>query len=300
MDENGKNQSLLLKEQGIDLRLPVWLSNIEILFTKVNKQKKKCSIYIMDINKKSQVRLTEEETIRALVCSPDGRKIAFSSNKTERHEIYLVDINEKDCKKLTATSMATYPKAFFPDGKKIIFISGKVEEDSTGYYKKYRDFDICSIDVDRKNIRKLTHIFNKYFLQLSLSPTGERIVYNDFCNDNYEIYVMDKNGNNKKRLTYNSVDDFVPTWSPDGKKIAFISDGMLYLMDPDGKNQVKLTDKTQCYVSYGVWSPDSKKIAFVAEGDIYTIDIDGKNLKNLTNTPDWDESCPSWRPVVKK
>jgi len=200
MDENGKNQSLLLKEQGIDLRSPVWSSNIEILFTKVNKQEGKCSIYIMDTNRRSQVKLTEEGIIRALSYSPDGRKISFSSKRTNRYEIYLMDINEKICEKLTEIPLDEdkYPKVFFPDGKKIIFISSKVTEDNTKYYKEYEDFDIYSIDIDGRNPRKLAHILNKYFFQLSLSPAGEKIVYNDFCNDNYEIFVMDKDGNNKK------------------------------------------------------------------------------------------------------
>jgi len=306
MDENGKNQHILIKvikETGKEASLgsPICsLDGEKILFIlSYNREKEKYSIWVMNTDGTNQVKLISEDSLLgAPIWSPDRSQIAFSSNKTGRYEIYLIDVNKKMCKQLTNTPISKYPKTFFPDGKKIIFISCKVVTNDTGYYKKYSDFDICTIDIDGKNLKKLTHILIKS-PQLSLSPDGEKIVYNDFCNDNYEIFVMDKDGNNKKRLTYNSVDDFVPIWSPDGKKIAFVSDYMLYLMDPDGKNQIKLTDKSQCYVSYGVWSPDSKKIAFVAEGDIYTIDIDGRNLKNLTNTPDWDESCPSWRPIAK-
>jgi len=317
MDENGKNQNILIKviketgkEEG--LGTPICSLNGEkILFIlSHDRKKKKYSIWVMNSDGTNQVELISEDSLLGFpVWSPDGSQIAFSSDKTGEYEIYLIDVNEKTYKKLTDTPISKSPMAFFPDGKKIIFISCKVDKDATGYYKKYRDFDICTIDIDGKNLKKLTntHMPPSEFPKLSLSPDGEKIVYNDFYNDNYEIFIMDKDGNNKKRLTYNSVNDVVPIWSPDGKKIAYVSDGMLYLMDPDGKNQVKLTDKSQCYVSYGVWSPDSKKIAFVGiveemhclQDDIYTIDIDGKNLKNLTNTPDWDETRPSWRPIAK-
>ncbi len=256
---------------------------------------------MIDSEGTNQVKLINEDfKAFAPIISPDGEKIIFSSNKSGRYEVYIINTDGINCRKLTnIPPVDKHPVSYFPDGKRIIFFAGELQIPTPKeYYKEYKDFDIYSIGTNGEGIKKLTHILS-LFWDLSLSPDGKNIVFSEFCNDNYEIFIMDKDGNNKKKLTNNSVRDCASTWSPDGKKIAYVSDGMLYLMNPDGKNQVKLIDKTQCYVSYGVWSPDGKKIAFVAEGDIYTIDIDGKNLKNLTNTPDWDESCPSWRPIAK-
>ena len=135
---------------------------------------------------------------------------------------------------------------------------------------------------------------------------------------NMEIYVMDINGENQQNLTNNRHDDWNPSWSADGKRIAFVSDreghvidgrptSEIYVMDADGKNQLKLTENPG-NDRYPSWSPDSKRITFVSERDngekhphreIYVMDADGKNQQRLTNNHDNDQ-YPSWSPNGKQ
>ena len=112
-----------------------------------------------------------------------------------------------------------------------------------------------------------------------------QIVFTSSRDGNSEIYVMDSDGKNQKRLTRNPKYDTHPSWSPDGQKIVFSSlrkgsKIQLYVMDCDGKNQQRLTDGW--FDMYPSWSPDGQKIAYwslvIADKTpgIYVMDSDGK------------------------
>jgi Tol biopolymer transport system component len=77
-----------------------------------------------------------------------------------------------------------------------------------------------------------------------------------------EIYVMDADGSNQKRLTNNAVEEVYPAFSSDGSKIAFVSarDGNyeIYVMDTDGSNQKRLTNN-DAIDTLPAFSPDGKK-----------------------------------------
>jgi Tol biopolymer transport system component len=78
---------------------------------------------------------------------------------------------------------------------------------------------------------------------------------------------MDPDGTNQTVLTNSPEDNFAPTWSPDGSKIAFsrvLGEGarrQIYVMDADGRNETPVTDDSS-FASEPAWSPDGTKIAF--------------------------------------
>ena len=120
-----------------------------------------------------------------------------------------------------------------------------------------------------------------------------------------EIYVMNADGSDRKSLTDNSVFDVGFSWSPDGRKIAFVSlrDGNveIYVMNADGNEQKRLTNNPAEDALFS-WSPDGKKIAFRSYRDgnyeIFVMNADGSEQKNLTNNPAYDGS-PLWSPFLR-
>ena len=98
--------------------------------------------------------------------------------------------------------------------------------------------------------------------------------------------------------------DLKPVWSPNGRKIAFMSkrdvDFDIYVADADGGNVRQLTDDPGNDFN-PPWSPDGHRIAWNSDRDpthdfeIYTMRADGSDVRRLTHAPGID-SVPSWSP----
>ena len=112
---------------------------------------------------------------------------------------------------------------------------------------------------------------------------------------------MNADGSHQRNLTRNDGRDAWPVWSPDGQRIAFMSqrdrnDG-IYVMNADGSDQRKVLDSEDGF--WPVWSPDGQQIAFMSRRDgnseIYVMNADGSDQQNLTRHAASDGS-PAWSP----
>ncbi|RKU06607.1 hypothetical protein C6502_20435 [Candidatus Poribacteria bacterium] len=234
-------------------------------------------------------------------------QIAFTSERDGHQQIYVMDADGKNQRRLSNDIFLNWEPSWSPDGERIAFTSTEAKD------TERKRPQIYVMDADGKNRRRLSSRFIKDAeWEPSWSLDGKRIAYTssgamDIAGGHWRIYVIDTDGKNRQRLSNDAVDDWHPSWSPDGKRIAFVSsrDGKghgIYVMDADGSNQRRLTDNPSREWNPS-WSPDGERIAFVANmernWDIYVMDADGKNRRRLTRNPAPDID-PSWSPDGKR
>ena len=139
---------------------------------------------------------------------------------------------------------------------------------------------------------------------LSGSASGSRIAFTRGFGD---IYVMNADGSEPVRLTDSPFLDGQASWSPDGRRIAFMSErdaiGVeepqnIYVMNADGSAQTRLTfcSNDFCSLSNPSWSPDGRQIAFEQfPGFIWVMNADGSAATRLTDGSTLERD-PSWSP----
>ncbi|MCC6227461.1 MAG: PD40 domain-containing protein, partial [Microthrixaceae bacterium] len=165
--------------------------------------------------------------------SPDGRTLLVSSDRDGDHDIYLLDSGSgAEIAQLTDIPGDEYFPRWLADGSGFVF--------------SWMANDVEAIYLQRLDGAQTELVGSTTFDGFAWpSPDGRQVAFYSGRDGDYEIYVMDIDGGNPRRLTVSGGRDASPTWSPDGRWIAFESarngDYDLYVMRPDGSDLRQLT-----------------------------------------------------------
>lgn len=134
---------------------------------------------------------------------------------------------------------------------------------------------------------------------------ASKIVFVSTRDGNHEIYMMDYDGGNQTRLTFNKAIDYLPAWSPDQTTIAFTtykrgSPELVLRAIYEGQEKIIATRGTNVSAAF---SPDGKRIAFSSSMDgnaeIYVYDLESGKTRRLTYNSASDVS-PTWSPTGRE
>ena len=217
--------------------------------------------------------------------SPDGKKILFESRVADHYQLFTMNLDGTGQVQITSDGTNHDTPAWSPDGKKIAFVS-----DRNGHSVIY------VMNADGTGEERITDE-NAESIHPTFSPDGSKLIY---CADDdlhppkkndASIYVYDFATRKTATLITGGVNTY-PSFSPDGKRIAFRKmlgemNSEVFVANSDGTGQQNITNH-QAFDGWPAWSPDSKQIAFasnrLARYQIFLMNADGSNVRLLANT----------------
>lgn len=304
-------------------------------------------LWIKNLAEENAKKILESKSeLKNTVWHTDENRILYSSRIDETYQILVTDINGSLPNQISYGDRDNLVLDVSTDGTKILFGSAKEESDVWGVNLKESEEFTAASEIDSelwadasgkgnlivyqsiKNLSQGNKLFNAAIYLKSLgngkqptklisdgflpvfSPNSEKVAFMRSVGGKYQIETIDTNASGQKLLTdkdippitnsvlpYNRLQNSYFSWSPDGVKIAYISQSNdlsnVRIVNADGSNDFQITDNTDSnlFLTCPLWSPDGKKLAFTtktnnADGkinfSISEINIETKTAKILT------------------
>jgi TolB protein len=216
-------------------------------------------------------------------------QVAFISTRTGTEELWVMDYDGTNQRRITSLGALTLTPGWSPDGERLVY---------TSFSKGGSDIYISSRRGGGRIKLKSGVNLN---VSPAFSPDGKEIVFVGSVAGNPDIYLMNTDGSNIRRLTSQNSIESTPSWSPTGRQIAFTSSRngtpQIYVMDAEGSNVRRISFE-------GDWNDDA---VFSPNGDFlaYTSRVSGRFQIRLMNVStgqskllagEGSNEQPSWSP----
>ena len=207
--------------------------------------------------------------------------------------IYISDYDGANQTRVTVSRSLDITPVWSPDRNSIAY---------TSYRSDFPDILIQFIYEGRVPFKPAAGSSEKQNFLPAWSPDGTQLAFTSNRDHNSEIYVVNRDGTNLRRLTNHPNIDVTPTWSPTGNQIAFTSDRtgspQIWIMNADGSEPQRITNESNC--DRPTWSPAPfNEIAYASRGgagyDIKIFDFASRSSKTITDGIGSNES-PAFSP----
>ena len=262
---------------------------------------------MLDLKTLLQVPFVEPAT--GFDISPDGRKVAFSWNKTGQWEIYEISLTgHQTPRKISVGPGGKFGPKYSPEGSRLAYLMDF--DGSEQYHLFLQDF------ISGKNTDLTPGISFSLQINIAWSPDGNSIAFLADPNQHFDAFVMDLNKPVSEDQEFETLFHFqkifginrpgwTAKWSPDGQWLAIVFEGpgqdyLTYLVSPNGKEaQPILKDGLPIDARNPVWSPNGKRLAFDSDlsgwHNIGILDIDTREITWLKGNQ-WERYSPAWSP----
>ncbi len=260
--------------EGVPRSTDVTYSMKKIAF--VSNKSRNEDVWSMNLDGSELTQLTNDPgSDQYPAVSPDGKKIAYSADIGGTWQIVVMNWDGPNKPQITTgPNRHGFPSWSF-DGK-YIFIEIYIDE----------NWEIFVMDSEGNNLKRLTNNPGIDDWHPCAHPFEYKVIYESGRTDSEEIWEIDINGNNARRISKPGMRYRVPKVSIDGQTIAFMgydSSGrpQVFLMDYNGENVARISN-IETGAGLPSFSPDNKLIAF-SGADVYLMNIDGSSQTQLTN-----------------
>lgn|SRR5574341_141626 len=284
---------------GGDQLSPSWKPDgLQIVFINEDPKTSQRSLYLVDMVSGRLSRITDNPETNDILpqFSPDGKRVLFvsqwlhrgASSKKIPSTIMILDVSSGAISQLSDGSDYVYEAAWSPDGARIAFVSDRGGKDR-----------LWVMNADGSDPRLLTPDLDRIRGPV-WSPNGSFILVTDWSIDGAyaEIHVIDLQTGSDRRVTDPSENANQAAWSPDSRRLYYLSSSSLFAIAPDGTNRELVLKFPSPINDYSI-SPDGALIAYSMGGeghlDLYMSGLDGSNRRCYRH-PDMDDVFPVWSP----
>jgi len=217
---------------------------------------------------------------RATVSGRNGR-IAFTRYKilANSGDIYTINPNGTGIERLTDNGTAGFP-AWSPGGRSIVY-TGPGRGNLGGGA-------LWIMNADGSGARPITHPGRAVDLRAAWGPKGARIAFDRLLGP-ADLWIVNVDGTGARRLRRDGMD---PTWSPDGRWIAYTGSNGIWVVRPNGRDAHRVGPAQSA--TDPSWSPNGTWIAFTIDRQIRALNLRTHRVRRLTSGA--SDEMPAWAP----